>query len=201
MAGKNLKIALAQLNFTVGDIAGNIRKICTNYIRAVEERSDLIIFSELAISGYPTEDLLLSTYFKKELHNAICELAKHTINRNTAIIIGSIIEKGGELYNGAFLLKDGEIAEISIKHSLPNYGVFDECRIFSPGSSFGTIEFLGNKLGIIICEDIWSEAKIEDLISKQAELIICINASPFEKNKYKIQLTLNAIFPYNRSIF
>jgi NAD+ synthase len=175
------KIILAQLNFTVGDIKGNIEKI----LATLESNSDaeLIVFPELCISGYPPEDLMLLPYFAEHCINNVKALVTRTKEFSPAILIGTPWVENGKTYNAALLIQNGEIKFKQFKISLPNYGVFDEKRVFSAGEKLESYNFNGVKLGIIICEDIWNIAVASQL--KDADVIISINASPYEAGKHQ----------------
>jgi len=175
-----MNIALAQINFTVGDISGNVAKITESYNNA---HADLIIFSEMSIIGYPPEDLVLRKSFQQAAMQALVELAKLTTNGKAMLVGGIWHDK--ELYNAAFLLDDGKIIATQYKHHLPNYGVFDEKRVFSEGVLPKPILWRGKKLGVMICEDMWKNDVATTLKSQGAELLISINASPYETNKEK----------------
>lgn len=184
---KTLRISLAQLNFTVGDLAGNYKKIVTAHQWASAEMADLVVFSELAITGYPPEDLILRADFQQKSMDMVRKLAPLTKN-SSAILLGSPWFEGEHLYNAAILLDDGEIKHISCKSDLPNYGVFDEKRIFTAASLPEPMEFRGVKLGVLICEEIWKTAVAKQLKKLGAELLISINASPFEVEKHRARL-------------
>ncbi len=178
-----MKIALAQLNFTVGDFDGNRDKIISAYDKAVGDDADIIIFSESCISGYPAEDLILRDNFLKAAENTLNHIVKYTANKTTAAIISAPIMDNGKRYNAVFLVENGAIIHRQYKHDLPNYGVFDEKRVFSAGEIPSPIEFRGIKIGIMICEDMWN-MKVTDAL-KDSDIIISINASPFEIGKHK----------------
>ena len=180
-----MNIALAQINFTVGDIAGNVAKIIQQYNRI---NADLIIFSEMSITGYPPEDLVLRKSFQQAAMQAVVDLAKLTTNK--AMLIGGIWRDNNALYNAAFLLDNGEIIATQYKHHLPNYGVFDEKRVFTEGEMPKPILWREKKLGVMICEDMWKSDVATTLKSQVAELLISINASPYEINKEKRRETV-----------
>lgn len=189
---KSIKIKLAQINFTVGDLAGNFEKIKKAFEKSKDE-VDLIIFSELALTGYFPEDLLYKSYFIENCEEKIRELTKLTEDSNCAILLGApykVINKHNHksLYNAGFLLEDGHVSEIACKSTLPNYGVFDEKRYFKENISLSCIEFRGLRLAILICEDIWNIKNSYLLADKNLDAIISINASPFTKNKIEARL-------------
>lgn len=183
---KSLKIAIAQLNFTVGDLEGNKKKILKAREKAASAGADLIIFSELCVTGYPPEDLVLKEEFQNAAKAVVNELTKTTSDGKTAILIGSPWVKNGKIYNAALLLADGKILAEQFKHDLPNYGVFDEKRVFSAGPLPEIVEFKAVKMGIMVCEDMWN-MKVTDSL-KGSEILVSINASPFETGKHEKRL-------------
>lgn len=192
MTDKSIKIKLEQLNFTVGDLDGNCQKIINAFEKSKNE-VDLIVFSELAITGYFPEDLLYKNYFIEASNQKINELIDLTRDSNCAILVGApyqITNKHHKklLYNSAFLIKNGGIEKIICKNILPNYGVFDEQRYFASDMLLSVVEFNGLKLAILICEDIWSSKNAFLLADKNIDAIISINASPFFNHKAKLRL-------------
>jgi len=180
---KKLRIAMAQINPTVGDLNGNIRKIYQYVGRAKKQKADLIVFPELAVTGYPPEDLVHKPQFISDNMAAVSELAGRI--SGIAAIIG-FLDRGekGEIYNAAAVIAGKRLIDVYHKILLPNYGVFDEVRYFTPGARY-PVYSLGNiRFGINICEDVWHStgpARMQSLAG--AELIININASPYEKGK------------------
>lgn len=181
---QNLTIALAQINPIVGDLSGNAEKIFDYYQRAVQQNADLVIFPELAITGYPPEDLVLREGFCQRAMEAI-ELLAQKITDNTAVLLGGIWKENGALYNTAFLLQNGAIKQKRYKRHLPNYGVFDEARLFEAGEAQLPMEFAGRKISVLICEDMW---RAENFSQEDVDLAIVINASPFEMDKCVLRL-------------
>ena len=183
-----LDLALAQLNPTVGDIAGNLAAI-----RAARtgSGSDLIVCSELALIGYPPEDLVLRPAVLAATRRAVEELATDTAS-GAAVLVTTPWEENGAIYNAAVLLADGKIAAVRYKHELPNYGVFDEKRIFAAGPLPEPIDFHGSRLGVMICEDMWYPAVARHLAERGAELLIVPNGSPFERAKIGQRVALAA---------
>ncbi|MEA2332778.1 MAG: hypothetical protein QOH58_2916 [Thermoleophilaceae bacterium] len=172
-----LRIALAQIDPTVGDIEGNARKIAERSAEAREQGAALVIFPELALSGYPPEDLLLKTAFLERTGTALEELAAQT--HGIAVLVG-FPESADDVYNSAALLADGEVAAVYRKMYLPNYGVFDEQRYFQSGAEAGIFELNGVPIGVSICEDIWEPgppAMTEALAG--AQVIVNLAASPY----------------------
>jgi NAD+ synthase (glutamine-hydrolysing) len=172
-----LRIALAQIDPTVGDIRGNARKIADYTARARDGGAVLVVFPELALTGYPPEDLLLKTSFLDAAAAALDELAAHT--RGVVSLVG-FPERADDVYNAAAVLADGEVAAVYRKMYLPNYGVFDEQRYFQSGSEAAIVELNGVPIGISICEDIWEPgppAMSEALAG--AQVVVNLSASPY----------------------
>jgi NAD+ synthase len=183
-----LTLALAQLNPTVGDVAGNLEKI-----RAARAASgpacDVLVCSELALIGYPPEDLVLRPAVIAATRRAIETLAADTAS-GPAVLATTPWEEGGAIYNAAVLLSGGGIAAIRYKHDLPNYGVFDEKRVFAAGPLPEPIDFRGVRLGVMICEDMWYPEVAGHLAKQGAELLIVPNGSPFERSKLNQRVQL-----------
>jgi len=177
-----LTIAIAQLNPTVGDITGNIAKLRQAREEGARLGADLVVASELCVAGYPPEDLVLKPAFVAACQAAVSELAKETAE-GPAILIGSPWRQDAKLYNAAALLDGGKVAALRFKHDLPNYGVFDEKRVFSAGPAPGPIAYRGVRLGVMVCEDMWTPDAAEALQESGAELLIVLNGSPFESDK------------------
>ncbi|MFW0777320.1 MAG: NAD+ synthase [Rickettsiales bacterium] len=177
----NISLALAQINVTVGDIAGNVQKISDAYDNAVTQGAELVVFPELCVIGYPPEDLVLMPAFRAAAMEAVHELAASTKGK-AAMIVGSVWEEGDNIYNAALLLDDGKMAHMQPKKHLPNYGVFDEKRLFDSGE-LSVVEWRDYKLGLLICEDTWRETPAATLKEQGAEILISINDSPFEIGK------------------
>ena len=166
----SLNFKINQINFTVGDLEGNYDKIKTEYNNSQNKDLDLIIFSELSLSGYPPEDLLQKEYFIKEIELKINDLCKITKNKHTAIIIGAplfFLSRFEEkfLHNCALLIEDGEVKKIAEKNNIPNQGIFDEKRYFKAGNNLKIINFRDFNIAMLICADIWS--KKNAFIAKQ----------------------------------
>ena len=184
-----LSIALAQINPTVGDIDGNIDLIERVEQEAAKKNADLVVTGELAVSGYPPEDLVLKPAFLDRVENKIIGLARRTGN-GPALLIGAPWREKGALYNAVLLLEKGKISTVRYKHLLPTYGVFDEDRVFTAGPVPGPISFNGVRLGVMICEDMWRPDVTECLEESGAEILLVVNGSPFEVDKIDQRLNL-----------
>jgi NAD+ synthase (glutamine-hydrolysing) len=199
-----MKIALAQLNYHIGNFESNFQKISNACEAAIKEKSDLIIFSELAICGYPPRDFLEFDDFILKVEDYLNKVSD--LSNEIAIIIGAPSrnpnKKGKPLYNAAFFLNNGKIESVHHKSLLPNYDIFDEYRYFESGKHNQFVEFKGKKLGITICEDIWnvegsylySSSPLDELSKNNLDLIINIAASPFS---YKQIERRKKVFDYN----
>jgi len=188
---KKLKIATAQLNFIVGDLEGNKEKIINAHKKAHSDGADIIIFSEMAITGYPPEDLVIRKGFQEQATDIIRQLAPLTKN-GTAMLVGCLWrECEDHIFNAAALLDNGKIEHITSKYDLPNYGVFDEKRIFTSAPLPEPVEFRGVKLGVLICEDLWGFEVSKHLKMHGAEILISINASPFEMEKHNTRMEMS----------
>lgn len=176
-----LSITLAQLNQTVGDIGGNAARILEVRNRARE--SDLVVFPEMQLIGYPAEDLILKPSLIQRAQAELDRLAQATNDGGPAILVGSVFVRDGALHNGVALLDGGIVTAVRFKHELPNYGTFDEKRLFSPGPLPEPVLFRGAMLGLPICEDIWHPDVCRHLADMGAGLLICVNGSPYEIEK------------------
>jgi NAD+ synthase len=187
-----LVIALAQLDPTVGDVAGNVAKLRAALATARAQGADLLVSSELFVAGYPPEDLVLKPAFLDACEAAVRELAAETEDGGTALLVGAPWCHEGHVHNAALLLDRGEIRATRFKHELPNYGVFDEVRVFKPGPLPGPVAFRGARLGIMVCEDMWLPDVTETLEESGAQLLIVLNGSPFESGKQdeRVQLAV-----------
>jgi NAD+ synthase len=170
-------ITLAQLNPTVGDLDGNADKIRT--VRDLNPNTNLIIFPEMIVTGYPADDLLDKPSFIKAAQSKVQNLAAESKDK-PALLISAPHEEDGKLFNAAYLIFDGKIQHVVFKQKLPNYDVFDEKRYFVEASPQEPFTFKGHKLGIMICEDMWRPQVATDLKNKGAELLIVVNGSPFQ---------------------
>jgi NAD+ synthase len=184
----NIKLALAQLNPTVGDVSSNAALVREARAEASDNNADLLVLSELFIVGYPPEDLVLKPALLDAAAKAIADLAEQTSDNGPAILIGAPWTESGRLYNAVALLDGGEIKAVRYKHELPNYGVFDEIRLFEAGPLPGPINFRGVRIGAPICEDIWKPDVVECLAETGAEIILTPNGSPFEYDKHDVRM-------------
>ncbi len=178
---KNIRIALAQINPTVGDLSGNSKKIISYIKKARKIKADIIAFPELAVTGYPPEDLLLKPHFVQDNIEALHRIKSAT--ENIVSVIGFVDSDDG-IYNAAAVISNGKLIDIYHKKHLPNYGVFDEYRYFRAGNKYPIYDLSGIKIGVTICEDIWHEkspAIVQAL--NGASIIINLNASPYHIGK------------------
>jgi len=190
-----LAIAVAQLNPTVGDISGNLERARKARAAAAREGADIVAFSELFIAGYPPEDLVLKPAFQAACRTAVEALARETGDGGPAVLIGTPWVDDNKLYNAYALLAGGRIADIRFKVNLPNYGVFDEKRVFAAGPVPGPVNFRGVRLGLPICEDTWTdwgdyEDVVECLAETGAELLVVPNGSPYWREKIDMRLNV-----------
>ena len=179
----SIRVALAQLNFCLGDFESNVASITEAYDRALEREADVVVFSELAVCGYPPEDLLLKQRFLEDACAALEDVAAHT--SNAVAVVGFPEQDGERIYNSAAVCHQGAVTGIYRKQLLPNYSVFDEKRYFTPGVSAGPIfQIAGVMVGISICEDQWfDEGPLNDQIASGVGLAISLNASPYQRGK------------------
>jgi NAD+ synthase len=191
------KITLAQLNPTVGDISGNAAKARHARAQAKAAGADLVVLPELFIAGYPPEDLVLKPAFQAACRAAIEELARESTSGDPAMLIGTPWVDGGKLYNACALLSEGRIAALRYKANLPNYGVFDEKRVFARGPAAGPVTIAGVRVGVPICEDTWMEESteyenvVECLVETGAEILIVPNGSPYTRVKNDMRLSVS----------
>ena len=177
-----IKIYLCQLNFHVGDLNKNLEKIISTREGVKNKGGDLCIFSELSITGYPPEDLVLRKSFIYAVENVIVKLISLSKDGGPAIIVGYPRNDNDKLKNSAALIDNGSISIVD-KFHLPNYGVFDEARVFNSERVSGPLVFKGIRLGLMICEDMWYPDVAESLQESGAQILIVINGSPFDQNK------------------
>jgi NAD+ synthase (glutamine-hydrolysing) len=195
-----MKVAFAQLNYTIGDFEGNSVKIIAHINKAKNEGADLVVFSELSVTGYYPHDLLEKKEFIQKAENAVLQIAENCVG--IAAIVGAprINEnaRGKQLYNSAFFLNEGKIEHIQNKTLLPTYDIFDEYRHFEPNRDFSIVDFKGEKIAITICEDLWDElptanefgkdklyqvSPMEELAKLNPDFVVNISASPFSYNQ------------------
>jgi NAD+ synthase len=185
-----LAIALAQLNPTVGDVAGNTEKVRKARAQAKEQGADLVIFPELFIAGYMPEDLVLKPAFQAACRSAVEALARETADDGPAVLVGAPWVDDGKLYNAYLHLEGGKIAAARYKVDLPNYGVFDEKRVFSSGPLPGPIVLKGVRIGIPVCEDIWGPDVVECIAETGGEILLVPNGSPYHRDKTQVRLNI-----------
>ncbi|MEG7444432.1 NAD+ synthase [Providencia stuartii] len=177
---RKLNISLAQLNWLVGDIEGN----CERMLQVFEEQkniADIVVFSELSLTGYPPEDLLFRADFTQRCLVQLERLPN--ASTETAIVVGHPWTEAGKMYNALSFFYQGKLLTRYFKQELPNYGVFDELRYFSAGDKTGVVDFKGYRIGLLICEDIWFDGPVDAVKQAGAELLLTINASPYDRNK------------------
>lgn len=184
----SLTVALAQLNMLVGDIEGNAQKIITTTREQADAGADLVVFPELALTGYPPEDLLLRPDLMVRVNAQLDLIAQ--VSHKTAVLVGHPWPEDGELYNALSVYAEGRLLTRYYKQKLPNYGVFDELRYFSAGDKNALLELNGVRLGLLICEDLWFDAPVDALHAAGAEVIVSINASPYDQEKPQVRQRL-----------
>jgi len=184
-----LKIALAQANPTVGDIDGNIAKLRQVHARAATLGADLVVFPELFVTGYPPEDLVLKPAFAAAARRSV-EAVASELSAGPAVLVGTVWPEGDGVYNAVALLDKGQVAGVRFKVDLPNYGVFDEKRVFAAGPLPGPMSCRGVRLGVPICEDIWGSEVVECLAETGAEILIAPNGSPFDWTKPDMRMNV-----------
>jgi NAD+ synthase len=183
-----LTIALAQLNPTVGQLDANLGRLREARTKAAASGADLLLTSELYTCGYPPEDLVRKPLFIAEIRQAVEALARETTDGGPAVLLGTPWVEGNRLHNAMVLLEDGVVSAARYKHDLPNYGVFDEKRVFDPGPLPGPINFRDVRIGVPICEDIWSPDVVECIAETGGELLLIPNGSPFEAGKSDVRV-------------
>lgn len=178
-----MKISLAEINSKVGDLKYNANLIKKHAGIAIKNGVEILITPELSLCGYPPEDLLLETEFINRCHHYLIDIAEKY--PKLKIIVGHPRRKNKLLFNSISLLYGGKINKVYDKQKLPNYGVFDERRYFSPSTKPGVFRHKGKVFGLLICEDIWEEGPLEELSKLNVDYVVCVNASPYEFNKTK----------------
>jgi NAD+ synthase len=191
----SLKVALAQLNPKVGDVDGNLARVRAARAEAKQQGAELVLTSELVLSGYPPEDLVLKPAFQKRCHEAVEALRADTLDGGPALFVTTPWREGDKLHNAIICLDRGEIIGKRYKVDLPNYGVFDEKRVFAPGPMPGPLVFNGVRLGVPICEDVWTADVVECISETGGEILLVPNGSPYEvgKTDVRVQLGVNRV--------
>ena len=181
---ESLRIALAQLDLLVGDVHGNAARVIESARAAAGEHdADLVAFPELTLSGYPPEDLLFHRGFRRQIESGLEEVCRQV--PRPSVMVGYPEYTRSTIYNSAALIADGAVAAIHRKAELPNYKVFDEKRYFQAGAQPTVVECKGFRVGLLVCEDIWEPEPAQLARSDRAELLVVINASPYERNKQR----------------
>lgn len=182
-SSQRFTLALAQMNPVVGDIKGNAKTILDNAAKAARQGADLVVFPEMSLIGYPPEDLVLTPAFREAAMAEVEALAQASAHLPCDLLIGSVWHDGVRTYNASILLQKGFVDVVRCKHELPNYGVFDEKRVFASGPLPKVLPWRGVDLGVLICEEVWDTALPMALKSQGAELLIVQNASPYTIGK------------------
>ncbi len=175
-----MRIAAAQQNYILGDVVGNSQRILSAYYSAMQQGADLVVFSELAVTGYPPEDLVFVQDFQEQVAQAVQHLAQATVGKPTAMLVGAIAAEAGRLTNSAYLLEDGRILHRFDKCELAMGGVFDEKRTFHAAEQPSVYPWRGMHLACLICQDIWNPALARKVAQLGADVILSPNASPFD---------------------
>lgn len=179
----HLRIVMAQLNLLVGDVGGNTLAVINAACRARDEfQARVVVFPELALTGYPPDDLLLRSDFLGEISAAIARLCREV--RDVTLIVGAPLRSGTGLMNAALVIEQGRVVATYAKHCLPTYGVFDDTRYFQPGSEPCVVDIEGCRIGVTICEDAWHPGPVAWAAEMGAEVVVNINASPFDQYKW-----------------
>jgi NAD+ synthase len=176
-----LTIALAQMNQRVGDLEGNAAAILE--MRRKAQGADLLLCPELQLAGYPPEDLVLKPEFVRRTAEVTQALVEATVEPGPAVLIGTLVEEAGQTFNAVLLADGGRVAARTLKRELPNYGTFDEKRIFAPGPMPEPLDFRGVRIGVPICEEIWRESVCAHLAAAGADMLLVPNGSPYELDK------------------
>ena len=187
----SLAIACAQVNPTVGDIAGNAALIRRTRDAAHAQHADLVVFPELVLVGYPPEDLVLRPALVEAAACALSDLQRESAAGGPGLVVGLPWKGTDGVHNALALVADGKV-DLRFKHELPNYGVFDEKRVFVPGPLPEPVDFRGTRLGLPICEDIWFPDVAQHLAARGAQLLLVPNGSPFEVDKFHVRVDLAA---------
>ncbi|MCX7363975.1 MAG: NAD+ synthase [Alphaproteobacteria bacterium] len=185
-----LRVALAQLNPTVGDVDGNLAKVRAARAEAAKQGADLVITSELVLAGYFPEDLVLKPAFQQRCREAVEALRADTRDGGSALFVTAPWREDDKLYNALIALDKGEIIGKRFKVDLPNYGVFDDKRVFTPGPMPGPLVFKGVRIGVPICEDVWTPDVVECISETGGEILLIPNGSPYEVGKTDVRVQL-----------
>lgn len=185
-----LRVGLAQLNPKVGDVAGNLAKVRAARAEAARQGADLVLTTELVLAGYSPEDLVLKPSFQQACHDAVETLRADTIDGGPALFVTTPWREGEKLHNAIIALDKGEIIGKRFKVDLPNYGVFDDKRIFAPGPMPGPLVFQGVRIGVPICEDVWTPDVVECIAETGGEILLVPNGSPYEAGKADVRVQL-----------
>ena len=183
----SLRIAVAQVNPTVGDVDGNAAAIRRHWREAADNDADLVVFPELCLSGYPPEDLVEKPFFLNAIHAEIDRFVELSRTVSAGLLFGTPWADDGRVYNAAVLIDRGTLG-VRRKYDLPNYDVFDEKRVFAAGDLPGPVDFRGVRIGIPVCEDVWTPDVLECLAETGAEFVIVLNGSPYEAGRYDTRL-------------
>ena len=186
----SLKVGLAQLNPKVGDVTGNLAKVRAARAEAASQGAELVLYPETVLSGYPAEDLVLKPAFQKACHEAVEALQADTKDGGPALFVTTPWREGDKLHNAIIALDKGEIIGKRFKVDLPNYGVFDDKRVFAPGPMPGPLVFNGVRIGVPICEDMWTPDVVECIAETGGEIILVPNGSPYEIGKTDVRVQL-----------
>ena len=186
----SLKVAIAQLNPTVGDVDGNLAKVRAARAEAARQGADLVITSELVLAGYFPEDLVLKPAFQQRCREAVEALRADTRDGGPALFVTAPWREDDKLYNALIALDKGEIIGKRFKVDLPNYGVFDDKRVFTPGPMPGPLVFNGVRIGVPICEDVWTPDVVECINETGGEILLVPNGSPYEVGKTDVRVQL-----------
>ena len=187
---ESLKVGLAQLNPKVGDVAGNLAKVRAARAEAAKQGADLVLTTELVLAGYFPEDLVLKPAFQRACHDAVEALRADTRDGGPAVFVTTPWREDDKLYNAIVALDKGEIIGKRYKVDLPNYGVFDDKRVFAPGPRPGPLVFKGVRIGVPICEDVWTPDVVECVAETGGEILLVPNASPDEVGKTDVRVQL-----------
>ena len=183
-----LRIALAQLNPLMGDIAGNLARVRAARAEAARAGADLVLFPELFLCGYPPEDLVMKPALLDDCRAAIESLATETADGGPGVLLGTPWREDGKPYNAVVWIDGGKVQATTRKVDLPNYGVFDEMRVFAAGPMPGPLNIRGVRIGVPICEDIWTPDVVECLAETGAEILLVPNGSPFDAGKRDVRM-------------